>query len=102
MNSRRKATNDRLAQGPGTRRRPTRPGQSCGTPSRFECGDRLLVLVECEHNALSKPTPFWDIAIIVPTETGFDDANGESWDAWDWSDVSWWVKLDKTNLPELK
>ena len=71
--------------------------------SEFYVGDCLLVLVECIKENLDGETIkyFWDPHVIICTEIGWDDANGESWSAWDWSDVSYWVKLDKNNLPPL-
>jgi hypothetical protein len=70
--------------------------------AQIECGDRLLVLVETVCDRYGNERHKWDSQIIVPTEDGFDDSNGESWSAWSWSDVSYWVKLDKSNLPPLE
>lgn len=63
-------------------------------------GDKFLVLVECYDRHCLKRT-YWYACVIVATEVGWDDANGESWGAWSWSDVEWFIKLDKSNLPPL-
>lgn len=62
-----------------------------------EVGDRFLVLVHC----VGQRGDFWDAHVIVATEIGWDDANGESWVAWDWSDVSWYLELTRDMLPQL-
>lgn len=61
-------------------------------------GDRFLVLVHC---CSTKQPDFWDAQVIVATENGFDDAEGESWSAWDWSDVSWYLELNRETMPQL-
>lgn len=66
-------------------------------------GDRFLVLVGCIENRMAGiyERTYWDATVIVATETGWDDAEGDAWGAWDWSDVEWFVKLDKENLPPI-
>lgn len=77
---------------------PAGPRPASEADYGLECGDRILVLVPCKNSYGRK---YWDAYVITPTETGFDDANGEPWGAWDWSDVAWWVKLDKSNMPAI-
>lgn len=62
-------------------------------------GDKFLVLVHCVDNRFNKD--FWDAHVIVANETGWDNADGDSWGAWDWSDVSWYMELTKENMPQL-
>lgn len=64
-----------------------------------EVGDRFLVLVHCVDNRTKKD--FWDAHVIIATETGFDDSDGDSWGAWDWSDVSWYMELNRNTMPQL-
>jgi hypothetical protein len=52
-------------------------------------GDRFLIAVP-----LSKSSGGFDMSVIKATETGWDDSNSESWSAWDWNDVEWYVPLD--------
>ena len=65
----------------------------------IECGDRFLVLVHC-RSQYKNGKDFWDAHVIVATETGWDDADGDSWSAWDWSDVSWFLRLTRDNMPQ--
>ena len=65
-----------------------------------EVGDTFLVLVHCVDNRLTKKD-YWDAHVIVATETGWDNADGDSWGSWDWSDVSWYLELNKENMPQL-
>lgn len=53
-------------------------------------GDRFLVAVPLHKDSGGG----FDISVIVANEHGFDDSNGESWSAWDWSDVEYYVPLD--------
>lgn len=66
-----------------------------------EVGDRLLVLIAVVSNRMSEPKTYWDAHVITATETGWDDPDGESWGAWDWSDVWWYMELTKSNMPQL-
>jgi hypothetical protein len=66
----------------------------------IEVGDRFLVLVHCVSGHDPRHD-FWDAHVIRATETGWDDANGDSWSAWDWSDVSWYLELNRDSLPQL-
>lgn len=63
-----------------------------------EVGDKFLVLVHCLDHYKKD---FWDAQVIVATETGWDDSNGESWGAWSWDDVSWFMRLDRDSMPQL-
>jgi hypothetical protein len=58
-------------------------------------GDCLLVIVETNHGR--------EVSVIHITsdeETfSISDSNGDLW-GWDTTDISWWAKLDKRNLPE--
>jgi hypothetical protein len=74
-------------------------GECPGGPPDCYAGDRYLVLVACHDRRANHD--FWDSAVIVATEDGWDDPAGDSWCAWDWGDVSWWVKLDRHVLPPL-
>lgn len=60
-------------------------------------GDRFLVLV-CVHVRHSKAY-HWDAHVITATESGWDDPDGDTWGAWSWSDVEYFIKLDESNLP---
>lgn len=62
-------------------------------------GDRFLVLVHCVDSRHKKD--YWDPHVIVATETGWDNAEGDSWGSWSWSDVSWYMELTKDNMPQL-
>lgn len=53
-------------------------------------GDRFLVAVPLHQNSGGG----YDISVITADETGFNDANGESWGAWCWADVEWYIPLD--------
>ena len=64
-----------------------------------EVGDRFLVLVQVQDRRWNRV--YWEPHVVVATEGGWDDANGDSWSAWDWSDVSYYIKLCKSNLPPL-
>ena len=66
---------------------------------QLEVGDRLLVLIHCVSRNGGRN--FWDAHVITATETGFDDADGDSWGAWDWSDVSWYLRLTRDVMPQL-
>ena len=52
-------------------------------------GDRFLIAVPLRDDCGGG----YDLSVIVATETGFD-CNDESWYAWDWSDVEFYVPLD--------
>lgn len=60
------------------------------------CGDRFLIAVLATKSGV----PFLATEVIVATEGGFDTPDGESWSSWLWSDVEWFIKLDKANLPQ--
>ena len=64
-----------------------------------ECGDRFLIAVCCVNRHGGKP--WWYMNVIVASETGWDDASGESWSDWSWDDVEWFIRLDKGNLPDI-
>jgi len=67
-----------------------------------EVGDRFLVLVHCvSMRGTKQERDFWDAHVIVATETGWDNADGDSWGAWDWSDVSWYMRLARDTMPQL-
>lgn len=53
-------------------------------------GDRFLIAVPLSAGSGGG----FDVSIIVANESGFDDANGDSWGGWDWSDVEWYIPLD--------
>lgn len=57
-----------------------------GFPPPLLVGDRVLVAIPL-YGAGN------DYHVIVATERGFDDAGGDSWSAWDWSDVSHYCLL---------
>ncbi len=82
---------------------PWQPGPLLGNDpvdsGTVECGDRFLVAVGCV-NRHGGPN-YWDTSVVVATEYGWDDSNGDSWGAWSWSDVEWFIKLDRKNLPKL-
>lgn len=63
-------------------------------------GDRFLVLVCC-HDRNRGGKHFWDAHVIVATEAGWDDADGDTWSAWSWDDVSWFMRLDRDTMPQL-
>lgn len=65
-----------------------------------EVGDRFLVLVHCVDNRLTKKD-YWDAHVIVATEDGWDDSNGDSWGAWSWLNVSWYMELTSASMPQL-
>jgi hypothetical protein len=71
-------------------------------PPECECGDRFLVGVTVVHHpqaAMTKQSGVYtpktriDWSVIVATETGWDDTNGDSWGAWSPDDVTFWAKL---------
>jgi len=64
-----------------------------------ECGDRFLIAVCCINRNGGKP--WWYMNVIVASETGWDDASGESWSDWSWLSVEWFIRLDKGNLPDI-
>lgn len=53
-------------------------------------GDRFLIAVPLHANSGGG----YELSVIVADETGFNDAEGDAWGAWDWSDVEWYVPLD--------
>lgn len=65
-------------------------------------GDKFVVLVNCvvRHQNGTKKN-YWDIHVITATEGGWDDPNGETWSAWSWDDVSWYLELTRDKLPQL-
>lgn len=79
-----------------------KPGPALGNDpcerDQVECGDRFLVLVHCCSKYYSD---YWDAHVVVATEDGWDDTDGESWGAWSWEDVSWYFELTKSNMPQL-
>ena len=76
------------------------PAEGGNEPGEVEVGDRFLVLVAmCDRHAPERV--HWDPWVIVANEKGWDDPDGESWCAWDWPDVSWWMSLGRHNLPPL-
>jgi hypothetical protein len=67
-----------------------------------EVGDRYIALVQVVTRANNQAAKdYWDMHIITATECGWDDANGDTWSAWDWPDVSWFCVIGKQILPEL-
>ena len=59
-------------------------------------GDRFLVAVPLHERCGGG----FDIDVITAKEYGgFDDSTGESWCAWDWSDVEWYIPLDGPREP---
>jgi len=65
-----------------------------------EVGDKFIVLVHCVHRTIPN-SDHWEFFIIVATETGWDDCNGDSWSECEWSDVSWYLELTEENMPQL-
>lgn len=59
--------------------------------AELECGDRVLVAVPLHANSGGG----FDIQVIVPTEYGFDDTNGESWSDWSWDSVEFYCVIKK-------
>lgn len=57
-----------------------------------DCGDQFLIAVEVRSRH-SIDYYFLEWSVIVATEEGWDDANGESWGAWSTDDISYWMKL---------
>jgi hypothetical protein len=66
-----------------------------------EVGDRYIVLVHVVARKNQVTKDYWDMHIITATECGWDDADGDTWSAWGWSDVSWFCEIGKQMLPEL-
>ena len=60
-------------------------------------GDKFLVLVGVQ----SAGRVYCDPHVIQADETQWLDADGEHWSAWDWSDVEYYIKLDKDTMPPL-
>ena len=75
-------------------RNPAYDGGDC-RPSML-VGDRFLIAVPLHADSGGG----YEISVIVTTEIGFDDADGDSWGSWDWSDVEWYVALDGQRNPE--
>jgi hypothetical protein len=65
-----------------------------------------LVAVRVIDHKHSKPREYWDFHVIVADcdehRMGWDNADGDTWGAWDWSDVEWFVRLDRVQLPVPK
>lgn len=58
-----------------------------GFTVELSCGDHVLVAVPLHKDSGGG----FEIEVIVPTETGFDDVHGDSWGSWDWSDVEFYA-----------
>lgn len=56
-------------------------------------GDRFLIAVPLSRGG-------HDVTVIVADERGWNDSEGESWSAWDWSSVSHYVPLDGLRTKE--
>lgn len=70
-------------------------------PTCVYVGDRFLVLIRCVERNGKWQSAYWDSHVIVAAESGWDTPDGNAWTAWDWSDVEWYIRLDKSNLPPL-
>lgn len=53
-------------------------------------GDRFLVAVPLHANSGGG----YEISVVIADETGFNNAEGDTWGSRDWSDVEWYVPLD--------
>lgn len=61
-----------------------------GFTVELECGDRILVAIPLHEDYGGG----YDIQLIIPTETGFDDPHHDSWDTWSWDDVEYYSKVN--------
>lgn len=66
------------------------PAYHGSEPPPFLVGDRALVAVPLHQSCGGG----FDYAIIVATETGWDDSDGDVWSAWCWNAVSHYIPLD--------
>ena len=57
--------------------------------SNLSCGDRILVAVPLSKSSGGG----YDIHLIIPTESGFNDADGDYWGTWSWDDVEYYMTL---------
>lgn len=65
-------------------------------PEGIEVGDFLLVVVTVAEYGRTYRQP----SVVQIEEDGEPTLDGDSW-GWSWADVSYWVKLDKSNLPAM-
>lgn len=52
-------------------------------------GDRYLVAIALRANDPTKSS--WEYHVVIPTESGFDNSDGDTWCTWTWSDVEWYI-----------
>lgn len=64
-----------------------------GFAVKLFCGDKVLAAVPLHNGG-------YEIHLITMTETGFDDAAGEMWSDWSWSDVEYYC-VALPPLPEV-
>lgn len=76
-----------LPTGEGWRKNPDY--DTNGFTAELSCGDRILVAVPLHKDSGGG----FDIHLIVPTESGFDDPQGDPWDMWSWSGVEYFMPL---------